>query len=218
MGRSRDPAKTRQFAMSLPIVPKFRAGNADWIAMTSELISRAVAMLATKSPSRDSNSLSRRRRSVAWRLALSVALVAMTGCLPRGPISLSWPWRHSGDCPDCDGDGVAVSAPHSMFHPVPTRPVFTPWLCDEPDVSPGTIASRRPGPESFDKRPEQPILPELADRRSDIRSASARSPSSNPDGSLRVSPQPVASAAEQYYNPAAEAAGSAAPKADDSAQ
>jgi hypothetical protein len=30
-----------------------------------------------------------------------------------------------------------VMPPHSMFHPVPTRPVFTPWVVDQPpEISP----------------------------------------------------------------------------------
>jgi len=36
-----------------------------------------------------------------------------------------------------------VQPPHSMFHPVPTRPVFTPWVVDEPEAVATPAVARR---------------------------------------------------------------------------
>jgi hypothetical protein len=145
---------------------------------------------------------------------LAVALSATSGCLPRGPISISWPWRHSAaDCPDCDSaDGTALNAPHSMFHPVPTRPVFTPWLVEDskPTIPPGTIAAHQPDEKSLDKRETPPSDSELADRRPAVRSAAARSsaplPLQRSESSSAATAAPTA--ADEYYNPSNESAGS----------
>jgi hypothetical protein len=95
----------------------------------------------------------------------SATLLALTGCLPRGAISIDPLFPPCEECGDgyghragsrgCDGpwaahgsnglnapdlaDGAAagppaVQPPHSLFHPVPTRPVFTPWVDDEPET------------------------------------------------------------------------------------
>jgi len=153
---------------------------------------------------------------------LATALSAISGCLPRGPISIGWPWRHSStDCPDCDSaNGLAVNAPHSLFHPVPTRPVFTPWLVDDPKPTPpGTVAAHRPDEKSLDKREIPPSDSELADRRPAVRSAAARS--SAPTSTLRSESSSTApTAADEYYNPSSESAGGsqAAPSNSSSGQ
>jgi hypothetical protein len=94
-------------------------------------------------------------------VALLVATVlGGLGCLPHGPVSISlesllppceecergaMPPRCSAGCNgpmpvarspfgtygNTSADGF-VAPPHSLFHPVPTRPVFTPWIVDEP--------------------------------------------------------------------------------------
>ncbi|HEX3999159.1 MAG TPA: hypothetical protein VHX65_11460 [Pirellulales bacterium] len=147
-------------------------------------------------------------RLACWAILLTAALLTLQGCLPRGPISLKWPWRHGDDCPDCDADGVPVLAPHSMFNPVPTRPVFTPWMCDDGARGPGgTVAANRPSEKSLDTAEERPHDSELADRRPNVRAASARSSASDTQHPTTSSP----SAADEYYNPSAESAVSTAP-------
>ena len=115
-------------------------------------------------------------------------LLASSGCLPRGPISLDWPWRHTaGDC--SAGGEIPVTSPPSMFHPVPTRPVFTPWLCDDPPRGvPGTVAANRPDERSLDKREQPPSESELADRRAGVRSTSARSSTASDSQGTTTSP------------------------------
>jgi hypothetical protein len=92
------------------------------------------------------------RQRVSGLLALATILAA--GCLPRGPFppaamfgegdgSECCNGRSCGGChragnhgrPDVDTGNVGqppLTAPISNFHPVPTRPVFTPWLAEEP--------------------------------------------------------------------------------------
>ncbi len=50
-------------------------------------------------------------------------------------------WRLHG--PASPNDGY-VMPPHSMFHPVPTRPVFTPWIVDQPPEMTSERASGAP--------------------------------------------------------------------------
>ena len=90
-----------------------------------------------------------------------------------------------------------------MFHPVPTRPVFTPWMIDDP-VRTGqvTVAARVPNEKSLDKREMPPSDSELADRRSAVRSTAAHSTS--PTMAQRPSTSPTA--ADEYYNPSSESA------------
>ena len=128
----------RQTAQALPVGQKFRPfrNRLDCEDEGNCPLHSVVAMLAS-SRSRMSKTCRRRSRN-RWAWTLGIALLAMSGCLPRGPISVSWPWRHSAnDGPDCNnaGDDLAVSAPYSLFHPVPTRPVFTPWVADDPPPS-----------------------------------------------------------------------------------
>jgi hypothetical protein len=142
------------------------------------------------------------RRPVAILCAVFGLILTSGGCLPRGPISLSWPWRHSGDdCADCAGGDAAISAPHSLFHPVPTRPVFTPWMCDDaPRPLGGTVATHTAGESQSDLKIRQPNSSQMAGRQGEIRSASARSSSRADSQDDPDAPLPP----REYYNPAAE--------------
>lgn len=111
----------------------------------------------------------RQAQSVAALLLATV--LGGLGCLPRGPISISLE-SLLPPCDECErgaasprcsqgsnaqampaarsafgpygktsADGF-VAPPHSLFHPVPTRPVFTPWIVDQP--RPGMVANPMP--------------------------------------------------------------------------
>jgi hypothetical protein len=97
--------------------------------------------------------MSRFRRQCASGL-LAIATILAAGCLPRGPFPPATMFGE-GDGSECcngracstcrragnhgraevDSGNVAqppMMPPISNFHPVPTRPVFTPWLAEEP--------------------------------------------------------------------------------------
>jgi hypothetical protein len=128
------------------------------------------------------------------------------GCMPRGPFPVA-AFFGEGDgsgclngncCSSCGarGDHLAkgapnnapagpppVAAPIANFLPVPTRPVFTPWMSDEPDApevtgplawlqaiappasdnadNPPRIEERSPGP--IAERPRPSPLPETGE-------------------------------------------------------
>jgi hypothetical protein len=63
----------------------------------------------------------------------------VSGSLNCGSRAAWFDWHLHG--PASPNDGY-VMPPHSMFHPVPTRPVFTPWVVDQP---PETIPDRASG-------------------------------------------------------------------------
>lgn len=85
---------------------------------------------------------------------LAIATILAAGCLPRGPFPPATMFgegdgseycngRSCGACrragshgrADVDSGNVGqppLTAPISNFHPVPIRPVFTPWLAEEP--------------------------------------------------------------------------------------
>jgi hypothetical protein len=93
------------------------------------------------------------RKLAGWLFAAATVLAA--GCMPRGPFPLATLFGEK-EAPDCgDGNGcnhcrhaghrdngdvvnatsdtpAPILAPHSNFHPVPTRPVFTPWAVESP--------------------------------------------------------------------------------------
>jgi hypothetical protein len=103
------------------------------------------------------------RKLACWLFAAAIMLVA--GCMPRGPFPLATLFGEK-EAPDC-GDGscynrcrrgghrengddasattdtpAPILAPHSNFHPVPTRPVFTPWAVESaaPEEISGQLA------------------------------------------------------------------------------
>jgi hypothetical protein len=103
------------------------------------------------------------RTRACWLLATATVLAA--GCMPRGPFPLATFFGETKgpDCPDggcCNrcrhgghrdnGDDASATtdtpapilAPHSNFHPVPTRPVFTPWAVESaaPEEISGQLA------------------------------------------------------------------------------
>jgi hypothetical protein len=83
---------------------------------------------------------------------LALVLSMAAGCMPRGPFPVATLFGET-EGPECcrsgscgrhraghhgraeiegnDANPSSLSAPISNFHPVPTRPVFTPWLVEE---------------------------------------------------------------------------------------
>lgn len=121
--------------------------------------------------------MSRLRRQLAGSL-LAVATTVMAGCLPRGPFPPATLFGeaegpeccNAGSCSECrraghhdrtDREGGAANqpplvAPLSNFHPVPTRPVFTPWLAEEPvaEEIAGPLAWRQASTHSATIKPD----------------------------------------------------------------
>lgn len=96
-----------------------------------------------------------------------------------------------------DGGQPPLQAPISNFHPVPTRPVFTPWTVDEPQPEEitGTLARlqamKRPSGEKLpDLLPgEQPAAPPLARRNTlPIAPTADESPAPLPDEERETTP------------------------------
>ncbi|HEV2971977.1 MAG TPA: hypothetical protein VGY55_18535 [Pirellulales bacterium] len=126
-----------------------------------------------------------------WLLALATLIA--TGCMPRGPFPLATLFgeKEPMECRDCgccnhrrnagrqddgqDGNSSAdtpapILAPHSNFHPVPTRPVFTPWAVESPApeeisgqlawknaVNPGEAGKRSTNPQPVEQPSSTPI-------------------------------------------------------------
>ncbi|HEV3024123.1 MAG TPA: hypothetical protein VGX76_16720 [Pirellulales bacterium] len=108
-----------------------------------------------------------------------LVLTALTaGCLPHGPLqdnlfSCFPRWESerccsrdcgdsqpSGHCTDggpngpaAPGSNSAVMAPYSSYHPVPTRPVFTPWALEDTPQDSGTLVTWSKGMTRLPRRP-----------------------------------------------------------------
>jgi hypothetical protein len=97
--------------------------------------------------------MSKLRRQCASGL-LAIATILAAGCLPRGPFPPATMFGEGDGSECCNGRSCSacrragnhgraevdngnagqppLAVPISNFHPVPTRPVFTPWLAEEP--------------------------------------------------------------------------------------
>ncbi len=101
---------------------------------------------------------------LSFFLMLGLLAPLATGCMPRGPFPLTaiFPPCDSPQCqdrsggrgrladnqqasgPQVPGGPAETEAPFPEFHPVPTRPVFTPWAAEEaPQPSGGLLTLNR---------------------------------------------------------------------------
>ena len=119
---------------------------------------------------------------VGVRGALAVGCLVLTaltaGCLPHGPLQdnlfACFPRRErdsccgrdcgdsqsSGHCTDGGPNGPAASpaspammAPYPSYHPVPARPVFTPWALEDTPQDSGTLITWSKGMTRLPRRP-----------------------------------------------------------------
>jgi hypothetical protein len=114
---------------------------------------------------------------------ITAALSLLTGCLTRGPIPSAAPIGDGDDAACSDGNGCRcrhgihlfdflhsggsaqptepppLVAPISNFLPVPTRPVFTPWVVEPspPEEISGPLAWKRSAIEHAAESPLEPV-------------------------------------------------------------
>jgi hypothetical protein len=94
--------------------------------------------------------------------------ISPEGCVGASGVPVAGPSPVAHTCPrgglmcrTCARSNSATSAPspqqvaHSRFHPVPTRPVFTPWNCPVPDPETGAPQKLQP----VQEQPQSEVIP-----------------------------------------------------------
>lgn len=91
--------------------------------------------------------------------------MASEGCVDASGPAVSYPMpvtqRQFSGCRACSMPNQVVAGPapqevvHSRFHPVPTRPVFTPWNCPMPEPEAESPTAPRP----IQGQPQREVIP-----------------------------------------------------------